>query len=120
MTHGGLSGVKIVKGALALFAQAAATLTADCLLTALIWLAGPWYAIGAWGGMPLVGLLSAYWAARHGVNNYLAWLAPPLGVFFAHLIVTGYAPDQPGPTMLAALLAIVGAAAGYVVNHTKR
>ena len=54
------------------------------------------------------------------MNNYIAWLAPPASVFFAHYIVTGYTPDGPGPTLVAALLAIVGAAAGHVRNEGKR
>ena len=54
------------------------------------------------------------------MNNYIAWLAPPVSVFFAHYIVTGYTPEGAGPTLVAALLAIVGAAAGHVRNERKQ
>ena len=106
--------VRMLKGLLIWLLQAGLTLLAFVLLTLLIWLTGPWYELAAWAAMPLLGAASAYWATRRGVNNYIAWLAPPLGVFFAHYIVTGYTPTSAGPTLLTALLAIVGAAAGYV------
>ena len=81
---------------------------------------GAWYELAAWALMPALGCISAYLVTRRGVNNYIAWLAPPVCVFFAHYIVTGYTPDGPGPTLLTALLAIVGAAAGHVRNEGKR
>ena len=112
--------VRKLKGVLVWFAQAGLTLLAFVALTLLIWMPGPWYDIMAWAGMPILGLFSAYLATRHGVNNYIAWSVPPAAVFFAHYIVTGYTPNGPGPTMVAALLAIIGAAAGHVRNRGGR
>ena len=72
------------------------------------------------GLMPLLGAVSAYFATRHGVNNYLAWLAPPLCAYLAHYIVTTYAPSDAGPTLLTAFLSIIGAAAGHVRNEQTK
>ena len=111
--------MKTIKGLLLWLLQLCLTLVVFGLLTFLIWLPGPWYDLAAWALMPALGLVSAYGVTRRGVNNYIAWLAPPASVFFAHYIVTGYTPDGPGPTLVAALLAIVGAAAGHVRNEGK-
>jgi hypothetical protein len=115
----GVCALKFLKGLLVLAAQMALSLATCSALTLLIWIGGPWYAVAAWFGMPLFGLFLAHIAVRLGVNNYLAWMAPPLGVFFAHYIVTGYTPDRVGPTLLTALLSVVGAAAGLVVKQSK-
>ncbi|HIV31317.1 MAG TPA: hypothetical protein IAB20_10500 [Candidatus Pullichristensenella excrementipullorum] len=112
--------MKIFKGFCVWLLQATLALAAYVLLTLLIWLPGAWYELAAWALMPALGCISAYLVTRRGVNNYIAWLAPPVCVFFAHYIVTGYTPDGPGPTLLTALLAIVGAAAGHVRNEGKR
>ena len=112
--------MKIFKGFCVWLLQATLALVACVLLTLLIWLPGAWYELAAWALMPALGLVSAYGITRRGVNNYIAWLAPPASVFFAHYIVTGYTPDGPGPTLVAALLAIVGAAAGHVRNERER
>ena len=88
--------MKICKGIMVWLLQAVATLAVFWTATATIWLPGPWYEIAAWGLMPILGAASAYLAAR------------------------GYAPDEAGPTLLAALLAIVGAAAGHVRNNMKK
>ncbi len=112
--------MKICKGIMVWLLQAVATLAVFWTATATIWLPGPWYEIAAWGLMPILGAASAYLAARRGVNNYIAWLAPPICVYLAHYIAVGYAPDEAGPTLLAALLAIVGAAAGHVRNNMKK
>ena len=111
--------MKTLKGLLTWLLQSCLTLLAFWLLTFLIWLGGPWYALASWGLMPALGLVSAYLATRRGLNNYIAWLAPPVSVFFAHFIVTGYTPGGAGPTLVTALLAIVGAAAGHVRNERK-
>ena len=112
--------MKTLKGFLVWILQLCLTLLAFWLLTHLIWLSGPWYELAAWALMPALGLISAYLATRRGVNNYIAWLAPPVSVFFAHYIVTGYTPEGAGPTLVTALLSIVGAAAGHVRNERKQ
>lgn len=112
--------MKILKGFGVFVLQAAATLLAFYALTCLIWLEGPWYEIAAWAAMPALGAVSAYAATRRGVNNYLAWIAPPVSVFFAHYLATGYTPTGAGPTLLSAFAAIVGAAAGFVRNGQNK
>ena len=112
--------MKTLKGFLVWILQLCLTLLAFWLLTHLIWLSGPWYELAAWALMPNRYTYRAYLATRRGVNNYIAWLAPPVSVFFAHYIVTGYTPEGAGPTLVAALLAIVGAAAGHVRNERKQ
>ena len=111
--------MKILKGFAVWLAQAGATLALCCLATGTIWFPGPWYDLAAWGLMPLAGAIGAYLAVRGGVNHYIAWLAPPLCVYLAHYFVTGYTPDGAGPTLLAALEAVIGAAAGHVRNNMK-
>ena len=111
--------VKRFKGVLAFLLQWVALLMADCLMSLTIWFAGPWYKIAAWGLMPLFGMAGAYWATVRGVNNYLAWLASPVCAFASHWLVAGFTPDGPGPTLLSALLAIIGAAAGDVVKRGR-
>ena len=111
--------MKIFKGFCVWLLQATLALAACVLLTLLIWLGGAWYDVAAWALMPVLGLFSAYLVTRRGVNNYIAWLAPPVCAFFAHYIVTGYTPGGAGPTLVTALLSIVGAAAGHVRNEGK-
>ena len=111
--------MKTLKGLLIWLLQTCLTLLAFWLLTQLIWLGGAWYDVAAWALMPVLGLFSAYLVTRRGVNNYIAWLAPPVCAFFAHYIVTGYTPGGAGPTLVTALLSIVGAAAGHVRNEGK-
>ncbi|OPZ69298.1 MAG: hypothetical protein BWY81_00496 [Firmicutes bacterium ADurb.Bin467] len=108
--------MRFLKGFLWWLAQAAASLAVCTLLTLLIWLDGTLYAVASWAAMPVIGLFTAYFVARRGVNNYLAWIAPPVCLYAAHLIVTGYAPNSVGPALFTAFLSIVGAAAGLVQN----
>ncbi len=74
------------------------------------------YGALSWGGMPLAGLVSAYRATRRGLLNYAAWLAPPIAMGLAHLILWSY-PPAPGPVLFCALTSLVGAAAGEVANQ---
>ena len=70
--------------------------------------------------MPLCGLFSAYYARKFGVSNYLAWIAPPLCVFFSHYLATFYTPTGTGPTFLTAFFSIVGAAAAEVRRMRRK
>lgn len=108
--------MRFLKGFLWWLLQAGASLVIYTLLTLLIWLDGTLYAIACWAAMPVLGLFTAYFIARRGVNNYIAWIAPPVCAYLSHLLVTGYAPNSVGPTLLTAFLSIVGAAAGLVRN----
>ena len=76
----------------------------------------PLEGIAAWGLMPLSGLLLAYAATRRGLNNYLAWIAPPLLPALIWLLRWTYLPE-PGPVLVAVFCAVVGAAAGEVKNQ---
>lgn len=71
--------------------------------------------IAAWGVMPLAGMFSACRATRRGLLNYAAWIAPPACMAAGNLICWGYLPSA-GPVLLCALISLVGAAAGEVLN----
>ena len=109
--------VKRLKGLLVFFVQWIVLLGLYFLLHQLYWFSGPWHGIASWGLMPVMGMISAYMATVRGVNNYLAWPAPPVCAFVAYWLALGYTPEGTGPTLLCALLAIFGAAAGEVVKR---
>ena len=73
-------------------------------------------AAALWFVAPLAGLMSACLARRMGLNGYLAWLAPPICLYAAHALLWGYPPPA-GPTLLTALAALFGAAAGEVLER---
>lgn len=75
--------------------------------------------IYAWGILQASAAYSAYKATRVGLNNYIAWIAPP--VLYAALpwALVGFPPEV-GPMFLCTLLAIVGAAAGDVKNKLEQ
>lgn len=72
--------------------------------------------IAMFGAVPLLGAVTAYRATRRGLSNYLAWIAPPLCMIAAHEMIWGYFSDL-APTVICALTALVGAAAGEVRNQ---
>ena len=74
------------------------------------------YGVISWGALPLAGAVSAYRTTRRGLNNYLSWLAPPLCAIAAHSLIWIY-PPSPGPVLLCALISLIGAAAGEVLNR---
>ena len=106
------------KWPLAWLAQIALMLTAGVLIALTEWLGGTLHDWVAWIGMPLIGLFSACRTTRRGLLNYAAWLAPPAGMALGHLLVWGYMPD-PGPVLLCALISLVGAASGEVLNRQE-
>lgn len=79
-------------------------------------LGGVVYGILAWAGMPLAGLISGCRTTRRGLNNYVAWIAPPVCMALTHWLIWSY-PPAPGPILLCALFSLVGAAAGEVLNQ---
>mgnify|MGYP007055669469 CR=1 FL=1 len=93
-------------------------LIAGVLIALTEWLGGTLHDWVAWIGMPLIGLFSACRTTRRGLLNYAAWLAPPAGMALGHLLVWSYMPD-PGPVLLCALISLVGAAAGEVLNRQE-
>jgi hypothetical protein len=72
-----------------------------------------------WGIWPALGLFSAYMVTVRGVNNFLAWVAPPLAGLMAHYFAFFYLPASAGPFFICALTSIVGAAAGDVYKKLK-
>lgn len=78
------------------------------------------YSVCAWALWPIMGLASAYMVTIRGINNYLAWLAPPLAGILAHYLAFFYLPTSAGPILICALCSIIGAAAGDVKKKFDR
>ena len=76
------------------------------------------YGVLSGAGMPVLGLISAYRATRRGLLNYAAWIAPPVCMALSHWLLWSY-PPGPGPVLLCALISLVGAAAGEVLNRQE-
>lgn len=90
------------------------------LLAALSYGAGAGlYAALIWAGVPLAGLFTACRAVRRGLNNYAAWIAPAPCLFAAYYLLWGFSPAA-GAGLVTALLSLVGAAAGEVLNARER
>ena len=77
------------------------------------------HAVCSWALMPLFGLVAAYRATRRGLLNYAAWIAPPAAMGLTHWLIWTY-PPAPGPVLTCALVSLIGAAAGEVVNMDRR
>ena len=71
-----------------------------------------------WAVVPLAGLLTACRTVRRGLNNYLAWIAPPACLFAVHYALWRYSPSA-GAAILTAFTSLVGAAAGDVLNRRE-
>ena len=91
--------------------QAVAALLLGALTALSMWLGKTVHGIFLWGILPLGGMAMGCIATRRGLNNYLAWLAPPLMEVLSSLLVWGYSPSA-GPVFLCAFLSLVGAATG--------
>ena len=88
-----------------------------CLLQALTYPISPaLYAALLWVAVPLAGFVTALLAVRHGLNNYLAFLAPAPCLFAAHYSLWRFAPSA-GAALASCLAALVGAATGEVMNQ---
>ena len=75
---------------------------------------GKWFhGVFIWGLTPLFGAVSAYLATWKGLNNYIAWIVPPLTQTLGYFLIWNTLP-QPGPVMVCALVTLFGAAAGQV------
>lgn len=96
--------------------QALSALALGCLGALSMWLGGVVHGAFQWGIVPLGGAVAAYVAVRKGLNNYLAWLAPPLMEVLGNWLVWGY-PPAVGPVFLCGFISLVGAAAGEVRNR---
>ena len=115
-----ICGMKILKYMGMLAAQFIVMAIAAYVFFNTIWLSKALYAVCAWALVPAEGLFSAYFITVKGVNNYLAWIAPPAAAVLAHYIAFFYTPTNAGPFMICALCAIVGAAAGDVKKKFDR
>ena len=69
--------------------------------------------------LPLIGLFEAYFVVRRGINCYLSWILPPIGMALGHLIVYGHLPSDALGCLLCALACIIGGAAGDVKNREE-
>lgn len=99
--------------------QALAALGLGALTALSLWLGGYVHAAFLWLVMPLGGAAAGYLAVRRGLNNYLAFLAPPLMELLGSLLVWGQL-CAPGPVFLCGFLSLVGSAAGEVRNSQRR
>ena len=108
-----------IKWPLVWLIQAAAALALGALTALSAWLGGFVHGAFLWALMPLGGLAAGCIATRAGLNNYLAWLAPPAMEVLGSLLVWGYSPRM-GPVFLCGFLSLVGAAAGEVSRQQRR
>ena len=99
--------------------QAAAVLALGALAALSTLLGGLIHGAFLWALMPLGGAAAACMATMRGLNNYLAWLAPPLMEIAANLLIWGYSPKT-GPVFLCGFVSLVGAAAGEVCKRQRR
>lgn len=112
--------MKILRYSGMLAAQFAGMLIIAYVLLNTIWLSRALYGACTWAVLPLTGLFSAYFVTVKGVNNYLAWISPPLAAVIAHYLAFFYTPSNAGPFMVCALCAVIGAAAGDVKKKFDR
>ncbi len=68
-----------------------------------------------WGIVPVLGAITSFKVTRSGLNNYAAWVAPPLCQAVACILWAGSLLN-PGYVLVTALVSLVGAAAGDVLN----
>ena len=99
--------------------QAVTMLALGALAALTTLLGGAVHGIFLWALMPLGGMAAGCLATLRGLNNYLAWLAPPLMEIAASLLIWGYSPAV-GPVFLCGFLSLVGAAAGEVLKRQRR
>ena len=99
--------------------QAAAMLVLGMLAALSTLLGGVVHGAFLWALMPLGGMAAGCLATLRGLNNYLAWLAPPLMEIAGSLLIWGYSPSA-GPVFLCGFLSLVGAAAGEVCKRQGR
>ena len=102
-----------------LLVQFALMLAAGALIALTSMLGAVVYGIASWAGMSAAGAVTAYRATRRGLLNYVAWIMPPVCLWLGHWLLWGYSPSA-GPVLLCALISLVGAAAGEVMNQRLR
>ena len=98
--------------------QSAAALALGLLAALSALLGGLVHGIFLWALLPLGGMAAGCLATLRGLNNYLAWLAPPLMEVAASLLIWGYSPTA-GPIFLCGFCSLVGAAVGEVCRRQR-
>jgi small-conductance mechanosensitive channel len=73
---------------------------------------GAAYRAMMWGVVPLSGAVTAFFAVFRGLNSFAAFWLPPVVQTAVHWLITGMPPLSAGMPLTAALVSIVGAAAG--------
>ena len=111
--------MKLLKGFLLMLAQFVCMAIISYVMFNTLWLSRLVYNICMWGLWPVVGLFSAYRVTVRGVNNFLAWIAPPLAGLAAHYLAFFFLPPSAGPFFICALTSVVGAATGDVYKKLK-
>ena len=99
--------------------QIAAMLALGALIALSAMLGALVHGIASWAVAPVAALVSGYRTTRRGLLNYAAWIAPPVCFALANRICWGYLPSA-GPVLVCALTALVGAAAGEVMNLREK
>ena len=112
--------MKAGKYALLLLVQFLAITAASFVLFCSLFAGNVFYKLCSYAALPVLGAVSAYMVTVRGVNNYLAWLAPPLAGLMAHYLLFFYMPGSAGPFFLCAFASIVGAATGDVVKKRNK
>ncbi len=91
-----------------------------CTLAELsYYISGVLHGILIWAVVPLIGAVTAAKSVLKGLNNYAAWIAPPVCMAAAGLILWGYVPGA-GPVLVCAFVSLVGAATGEVMSQARR
>lgn len=112
--------MKLIKYFAMLALQFMAMLVAAYVAYNTRWLSGAVYGVCSWVLLPLAGAAGAYLITIKGVNNYLAWIAPPAAGIAAYYFTFFYMPDSAGQIFVCAIASIVGAAMGDVKKKNKR
>ena len=73
-----------------------------------------------YGLVPIVSFLRAFRLGLGRINPYLAWIGPPIAMTLAGFLSTMGIGPSPLPVMIAAMLALVGAAAGDVTVKSQK
>ena len=81
---------------------------------------GGTYQAMMWGVVPLSGAVTAFFAVRLGLNSFAAFWLPPVVQTAVHWLIAGMPPLSAGMPLTAALISIVGAAAGEETSRRDK
>ena len=80
---------------------------------------GVLYNICMWAALPALGAYTAFRAVGRGLNNYAAWIMPPVMLTAGHYLTTFYLPHG-GAMLWTAFCAVAGAAAGCEAGKRRQ